>query len=262
MRPLPTNNEPLPPAQSLPARRRTAEQTLELGMSAAPANQRRNSCGSQRAYPWLLVTATLLAGAFCFLYINKPVIVAHEGLAPGVPAGPGSAAAETSGLIAADRLPGDDATAGLAATDGAADRPVAAEPRELKNAGEASTFEETNLRIQHVLGAQGPNGEDLGRVVLEVPVLYPSRTLRWTTDDVERARSLLTRIGNYQERSRALRSEAVELLTEWDQLVSSSIPAESLRADSPSLPENQGVGAAVDAPLDSAQTIRIESRPR
>lgn len=259
MRPLPTNNEPLPPAQSLPARRRTAEQTLELGMSAAPANQRRNSCGSQRAYPWLLVTATLLAGAFCFLYINKPVIVAHEGLAPGAPAKPGAAAADTAGLLASGSLPGDEATAG---PDGAADRPVVAEPRELKNASEASSFEETNLRIQHVLGAQGPNGEDLGRVVLEVPVLYPSRTLRWTTDDVERARSLLTRIGNYQERSRALRSEAVELLTEWDQLVSSSIPAESLRADSPSLPENQGVGAAVDAPLDSAQTIRIESRPR
>ncbi|MEM9237951.1 MAG: hypothetical protein AAGB14_14350, partial [Verrucomicrobiota bacterium] len=135
-------------------------------------------------------------------------------------------------------------------------KPSAAEPQHL--AGNGNAFEETNLRIQHVLGAQSQQGDDLGRVILDVPVLYQSGAIRWTEDDVSKARSLLSRIGSYQEKSRALREEAVQLISEWDQLIVDSIPDEALRADSRTLPENQGIGAADNAHLNTTDSIEIE----
>jgi hypothetical protein len=142
----------------------------------------------------------------------------------------------------ADRLPGDK-------SDGHLSKTVPVLPK----------FEETNLGIQHVLTAQAPTG-DLCRIVLDVPVLYQSRQLRWTERDVEEARDLLVRLSDYQEKSIALRSEGLALLDEWNRLLNRSIPTSELRADSPALPANQQNSPTLIVPagLDTRDSIQLK----
>ena len=121
-------------------------------------------------------------------------------------------------------------------------------------------FEETNLRVQHILTAQTP-GAKLARIDLDVPVLYQSRNLRWTPTDVADARILVARLMDYQEKSKILRAEGSDLLNAWNQLIARSIPGIDLRADSPSLPANQENLADVPSPagLRSTESIQIQS---
>ena len=123
-----------------------------------------------------------------------------------------------------------------------------------------TVFEETNLRIQHVLTAEAPGGH-LDRIDLDVPVLYQSRNLRWTTEEAADARELLVRLMDYQEKSRQLRSEGIQLLDSWNQLIGRSIPVSDLRADSPSLPANQQDTADAPGPagLSTTESIQIQS---
>lgn len=258
MRPLPTTPESLPEPQPVPEQTAhtlvKATRTLELGPPPSTINQRRAACPTQRAYPWLLGISTVMAAAFCWLYISKPVIVTQAKTAaitnnhgPSAVLNASAASLSRSPILPApSSLPGDDSS-----------RPQAVEPQNLAQS-ETSKFEQTNLKIQHVLGARGPAGEDLGRLTLEIPVLYQSGGLRWTQNDVEKSRALLTRIRSYQQKSHALREEALLLISEWDNLIISSIPDAALRADSPTLPENQGVGTAEAAPLKSTEAIEIE----
>ncbi len=222
------------------------------------SNRRSSSCPVQRVYPWLLSTSTLIAAVFCLLYITKPVIVpastasASISLVPAMPSG--SAAAQGPGLLPIkDRLPGE--TSAPSAT-----KPLAANPRrDLPAPASPGAFEETNLRIQHVLTAEAPGGH-LDRIDLEVPVLYQSRNLRWTPAEVEAARSLLTKLMDHQEKTRQLRAEGMELLDSWNHLISKSIPATDLRADSPSLPDNQEDAADSPRPAGwtSPESIQIQ----
>lgn len=262
MRPLPTTSHSSPlaakPAPTLPA-----PQTLELGPlsnSTSPApNRRATSCPVQRAYPWLLVSSTGLAALFCGLYMTKPVIVA------GRDPGPAATANAPAPVLAASASPLEEAESMLpraGALPGDVTKPQPADPRRLASAqaGPENAFEETNLQIQHVLKAQGPEGQDLGKIDLKVPVLYRSRALRWTPAEIASARDLMVRINNYQEASRILREEGSTLLTEWNALVGSSIPATALRADSPSL---SGTAQPVvgSEGLDSTEAIeKIQNR--
>jgi len=250
MQPLPTTPENLPAMRTLKAEV-AASRTIELGAGPGgpPSNQRRAACATQRAYPVLLVLSTLMAAVFCALYLSKPVIVRGE--AAAAPAATPAAVDPDAGTIqplapAPEALPGDEA-----------ERPQTAAPAQIAR-DDGDSFEETNLRIQHVLSAAGPAGQDLGRIVLDVPVLYQSGRIRWTQEDVARARSLLTRIGDYQQRARALRDEAIVLISEWDQLTVESIPEPALRADSPTLPENQGLGTAEVSTLKTSEAIEID----
>ena len=261
MRPLPTSTQVAPlTAKTAPVV--SSPQTLELGplnSHTAPAQNRRSpAAATQRAYPWLLVTSTVLSAVFFGLYLSKPVIaagvapsMAEAAMEPAPPMPPGPSAPKTPDplLPSGNALPGDKAS-----------RPQSADPRRLGSvaSGSAAAYEETNLRIQHVLNALGPGGEDLGKVTLEVPVLYGSRTLRWTPQEVARARALLVRIGDYQEKSRALREEGGALLEQWNALVGDSIPAGALRADSPSLTRDALLTPAEG--LDSSEAIEIQNR--
>jgi len=226
------------------------------------ANRRANSCGVNRVYPWLMVLSTAVAALFCLLYITKPVIVpAPAMIAPGIPAPSTPRAAaqqqEIEEIPAMALLPAGDKLPGEA---GRAVQPAPVDPREVMATPSAgSVFEETNLRIQHILTAEAPGGH-LDRIVLDVPVLYQSRGLRWTAAEVEEARQLLVGLMDHQERSRALRAEAMVLLDSWDSLVERSIPATELRADSPSLPFNQQDAAAAARPAGflSSETIKIQ----
>ena len=99
-------------------------------------------------------------------------------------------------------------------------------------------FEETNIRVQHVLDAESPSG-DISRIIVDIPVLYQSRNLRWSQQEATEARALLTRLTDHQEKTRILRDEGAQLLSAWNDLMDRSVPTAALRADSPSLPENQ-----------------------
>jgi len=211
--------------------------------------------GYTLAYPWLLLVSTTMAAVFCFMYITKPM----NTLAPSLtvrpttePAQAPSAGKENevkpSGLLPdPERLPGD----GGSPTAQKRDHPRPPRP--------TPAFEETNLQIQHVLNAEAPGG-DLSRIVINVPVLYQSRNLGWTEEDIGESRKLLVQLTAYQEKVRALREESTALLAAWNRLVDSSIPDSVLRADSPSLTANQGVTeiSPKKSGLDSAEAIQIQ----
>lgn len=221
------------------------------------ANRRANSCAAQRVYPWLLSASTATAALFCLMYITKPVIISatDSPLPPDAPAKPTLSMASvpstpTRLMPGSERLPGEQ---------GISNAPI--DPRSaLPGPPSATAFEETNLRIQHILTAEAPGGH-LDRIDIDVPVLYHSRSLRWSANEVGEARDLLVRLMDYQEKSSQLRSEGAELLDTWNRLIGHSIPASELRADSPSLPENQedAAGAPRPAGLITTESIQIKT---
>jgi hypothetical protein len=225
------------------------------------ANRRAAACPAQRAYPWLLFASTAVAALFCLLYITKPVILPAPAMiapvttakpAPATTAAPSSTSSPASLMPSGNTLPGEGQVAA---------KPIASDPRSVPpGPPSASAFEETNLRVQHVLTAEAPGGQ-LDRIVLDVPVLYQSRNLRWTADEVADARELLVRLMDYQEKSRSLRAEGIELLDAWNRLIEKSIPATDLRADSPSLPANQQDAADTARPSGLITTDSIQIRP-
>jgi hypothetical protein len=259
----------------IPAPKSSAGQTADGGMSTLPsplvtptgefsASNRRAgpACGTQRAYPWLLLFSTAVAALFCLLYITKPVIVPSPAMispvapmkttAPEKSQGPPAAIppASASLLPARDKLPGEGDS-----------KPVPSDPRSASAVAPAvSQFEETNLRIQHVLTAEAPGGQ-LDRIILDVPVLYQSRNLRWTPDEVAASRELLVRLMDYQEKCRNLRAEGIGLLDAWNQLIERSIPATQVRADSPTLPDNQQDAADTPRPAGLLSTDSIQIQP-
>lgn len=223
-------------------------------------NRRTSTCPVQRAYPWLLAASTGIAALFCLMYITKPVVLTNTDGGGTPTASPalsmaGSPDSHSDLLPSSDRLPGEKAPASGSI------KPSPADPRRaLPGPPSASAFEETNMRVQHILTAEAPGGH-LNRIDIDVPVLYQSRNLRWTATEVAGARSLLARLMDYQEKSRTLRAEGVELLDDWNHLIGGSIPASDLRADSPTLPENQQDGADSSRPAGLITTESIQLEP-
>ena len=111
-----------------------------------------------------------------------------------------------------------------------------------------------------MLDAEFPSG-DVSRIIVDVPVLYRSRNLRWSQDEAARARILLERLAAYQDQVRNLRSEGTLLLDEWNSLMTASIPGAALRADSPSLPANQqdGLMPGGSSASDTVDTIKLQN---
>ena len=252
--------EALPPAPAMPAQPlpQAADIQARPPLAAAPVQT--------RAYPWLLLASTSVSAIFCFMYITKPVfpvtpsltikpVAAQPRLTPDQPATQPATQPALSLLPSARQLPGDTQAPRPAANPPQRDNPH----RDLPASPVASAFEETNLHIQHILTAETPDG-DLSRIVLNVPVLYQTRTLGWTHDAVAESRELLKRLDTYQENTRILREEGIKLLAAWNRLVERSIPTSSLRADSPSLPANQTGVHSTQKPagLDTAESIQIQ----
>ncbi len=257
------------PAQKIAGTRTPQEDmpSLPTGLSAASGsfsktNRRTASSPVQRAYPWLLMASTIMAGTFCLLYITKPVIVAAgnketTAAKPETRSAPASNPANTKSvslLPDKDRLPGDSNNPAATNTSPANPR------RSILPPSHATNFEETNLRIQHILTAEAPGGH-VDRIDLEVPVLYQSRSLRWTPDEVAQARDLLARLMDYQEKSQSMRAEGMQLLDAWNRLIGNSLPAHDLRADSPSLPANQVDTAESPRLADSLSNGSIQIQP-
>lgn len=154
-----------------------------------------------------------------------------------------------------DGLPGMSPSQGRNAHGNVQSSPQA-DPR-LLAAGDGSGWENTNARVQHILSADTGDGE-LSKIVLNVPVLYETRTMRWTLTDVEKARDILTRLMVYENNLSKLKQEGKVLLADWNRLLEKTVPASSLRADSPSLPYNHSNRSAGDNIQDSGSSIKIE----
>ncbi len=219
-------------------------------ISYSTANRRASACSMQRVYPLLLFTSTAIAAVFCLMYLTKPFIQASSSRPGYSPEADASNLTITTGLLPDKQHLPEEKSAGETPRDAGISARTTAIP---------TTYEPTNLRIQHILSAEAPGGH-LSKIDIDVPVLYQSRSLRWTPTEVAEARDLLIRLANYKEKCRVLRSEGAELLGSWNTLVEKSIPTPALRADSPTLPSNQ-VDAA-DAPrpagLDTTDLIQIQ----
>lgn len=222
-----------------------------------------------KIYPVLLVFSTLVAAGFCWLYLNKPVIettTVVQTPAPHTPPAPAVIPPSTPSKPAV--APPKAEAPSLAEVPKPITPPVlkldskveSTLPRQLPTSA-TSPFEESNLRVQHVFTASTPTGE-LGRVILDVPVLYQSRNLRWSPQDVKEARLLLSRLNAYQEKVRELRGEGSALMESWNALIARSMPANVLRADSPSLPENQRATAKTGASQNSVDALRTQPASR
>jgi hypothetical protein len=228
------------PAEGTPINRRA---TSPLPVSTA---NRKNSPSVPKIYPVLLVTSTAISALFCFLYLTKPVLLPapliHEPVteavvpeAPATPSAPEAIAATVpDSSPASKQLPGD-------ASVSAPPKPANANP-----------FEETNLSIQHVVTAQAPGGITK-RLDFKVPVLYRSRNLLWTTQDIALAHDLLGRLSLHQQKTHQLRTEAVALETAWNALIERSTPSQGLQADSPTLIGNQELPGTPATSLRNAQ---------
>jgi hypothetical protein len=234
----------------------------------ANANRRAATSQLHRSYPWMLAASTAIAGVFCLMYVTKPVLQASQSnistpanspalskpddsLNPPLhsSAEPSKAATITGNLMPnQDRLPGEKVAISPLDQQTSPARPAP-----------SPVFEQTNLRIQHILNAEAPGGHH-EKIELKVPVLYQSRNLRWTAAEVIEARELLSRLADYQEKTQNLRAEGTVLLESWNHLIERSIPSGELRADSPTIPMNQQDAADSPRPtgLNTTDLIRIQ----
>jgi hypothetical protein len=234
----------------------------------ANANRRAATSPLHRSYPWMLAASTAIAGVFCLMYVTKPVLQASQSNnfaptnAPILPktedssnesihssAEPGKVAAVTGNLMPnQDRLPGEKV----------ASPPLVQETSQPRSAP-SPVFEQTNLRVQHILNADAPGGYH-EKIELKVPVLYQSRNLRWTAAEVIEAREVLARLADYQEKMQNLRAEGTPILESWNRLIERSIPSSELRADSPTIPVNQQDAVNFPRPtgLNTTDLIRIQ----
>lgn len=170
-----------------------------------------------------------------------------------------SSSKASSGKSGVDLIPSENALPGVLSADRAlaTQSPKAIDPSQLAGSGDGSGWETTNSRVQHILSADTGNGE-LTKIVLNVPVLYQTRTMRWTPADIKKARGVLTRLMVYEGNLAKIKQEGKALLMDWNQILEKTVPAQALRADSPSLPYNHGEQLRNGGLPDSGSTIKVE----
>lgn len=250
MKPIPAQHAPTPEPPGDAMTPSPAALTAGTG-NFSSANRRAGHQSVNRAYPWLLFLSTLTAAFFCLLYITKPVTGPTVQSSPSRPPASSPVATPPASPPAAGHrlLPGNTLPEHSAPTP-----PPAQAKLTPASAPMHSTYEETNLRVQHILNANAPGGH-VNRIDIDVPVLYQSRNLRWTAAEVSEARGLMLRLMEHQDKTRQLKNEGQELLAAWSKLISRSIPGAQLRADSPSLPANQEDAANHSEPPATASGV-------
>jgi len=228
--------------------------------------------GMIKAYPWLLGTSVCLSAVLCWMYVTKPVIAAasvatsQSTVSNPPPSNEPSLPAGGASLIPSDTaLPGAEPSATNRAAVGHGAKqlgsPVSIDPRKLAAmSGDPSEagWESTNLKVQHILSADSGNGQ-LEKIILDVPVRYETRTMRWTSMDVEKARNVLGRLMIYERDLNNLRKQGEIILQDWNSLMEHTVPAPALRADSPSIPYNHSHGNERGALPDSSTVIQVDS---
>jgi len=248
----------------------------EPSVSPSSKNFKKSPPTIYKAYPWLLGISTCLSALFCWMYVTKPVIQTSElpkNERKEVLQSQEEPTSQNSSQKVVKKsanpknvrslLPGNDGLPGMKTSNGKSvaksslhdNKPV--DPRQLLDSGDGTGWETSNSRIQHILRAETSTGE-VKKIVLNVPVLYQSRTMRWTPEDVQKARSILTRLLVYEKNLADIRREGDMLLSDWNRLLAKTVPAKVLRADSPSLPYNHTPMEGVGRLPESKNTIKIE----
>ena len=249
--------------------------TVNVGVSVGRPHTESGQL--DKAYPWLLGVSTCLSALLCWMYVTKPVIIPDRSPVvasaeqeshrteqePVVNDGADSGLVEGSLIPSDSRLPSGSEKP--VASQGV-EFPLTEDPKMLNPAqldareqGVAIGWEKTNLKVQHILSADTGSGKN-EKVVVNVPVLYESRSMRWTPEKIEKAREVLARLMVYERNLGDLRKEGGAILAEWNQIIEETVPASSLRADSPSLPYNQNNGSAAAALPDSSSLIQVEDK--
>lgn len=222
--------------------------------SYSVSNKKITHCSVRTLYPWLLFASTTVAATFCLAYITKPVIVSNPN-----PPSTSTTRIIKQELVTDKTSPSDPSEKIIPDSSVLPGEPTPASLTNVPPASPlASDFEETNVRVQHILDAKSPTG-DMSRIVLDVPVLYQSRNLRWSQQEAAEARILLSRLSEYQLKARDLREEGTTLLEDWNNLMEKSIPVQALRADSPSLPSNQQDSPLAPRRMEAANSIQLQT---
>ncbi|MDQ8190727.1 hypothetical protein [Roseibacillus persicicus] len=197
------------------------------GRAVLHANTEKPEAKSlSRFYPPLLFLSTALTGVFFFLYLTKPVVVESVTPAMGavVPAvGAAEPSTEAPPMVAEEELspfpdemmiPGENLP-GL--------QPLAANSdREAQPA-----MQSTTLGVEQIVQVESLNGE-LEEFTVSLPVLYPENMLSWNESSIVEAQRLAEEIELHLEQVRAVQANGVQLLEDWNRLVSGSVPKEVL----------------------------------
>lgn len=226
------------------------------------------------AYPWLLGASVCLSAVLCWMYVTKPVLapaavqdipqpVSDVVNVKPIKIKPVKTLTTKPALIPSeDTLPGEEPSTTIAnkpeeasvGGSNAANEPVKVSPDRVAG---GVRWENTNLKVQHILRADAGTGE-LEKIILNVPVRYETRTMRWTTEDIAKARTILSRLMVYERDLNNLRQQGKGILKDWNSLLERTVPSTVLRADSPSLPYNHGYGAQPQDLPDSSAVIKID----
>jgi len=126
--------------------------------------------------------------------------------------------------------------------DASTSKPIdEADPRELgvtANEGPNKEYEETLASVQRTLTAVSPSGEKQ-LIRLKIPVMYQSRTLRLTKDNITGSQSTLAKLKTKHAELKTFREDIEAILQEWNKIVENTTPNQLLLPESPTLPNNQ-----------------------
>ena len=251
------------PLEPIPTEPVSSAQNVEHAPLNQPLSNPAANTRMSKAYPLLLGAIVCLSGALCWMYITKPVIVSTPPQQPaaslltvekdvtevtGVKLGK-EASVESDLVPSEDALPGETPSGNRTAASAKSGKlPAGVKP--------GVRWENTNLKVQHILRAMTENGEQ--KIILDVPVRYETRTMRWTKEDIAEARNILSRLMIYERDLNNLRQQGKGVLNDWNLLLGRTAPATVLRADSPSLPYNQGHGNQPRDLPDGSSLIKVD----
>ncbi|MFC4995466.1 hypothetical protein [Rubritalea tangerina] len=213
-------------------------------------------------YKFLLTFSTLSAVFFCWLYVTKPTHIVSSNVTENTPAPSTSENVEedTSSKpsnfvnLQQSSLPGDGPSE-LPPTETNASQKGAPIPLATTDSTEGLVgFEETNHKVQHVLTAKSNSSSE--RIILQVPVIYKTRGLRFSPEQTKEAQRVLRALKIYQSQIQKLHQDGQNIQLAWNNLLMSAQPIDALRADSPSLPSNAPSHPNILSE-NSSQTIKI-----
>lgn len=219
-------------------------------------------------YKYLLTFSTLSAVFFCWLYVTKPTIVTASKVESEDSSATLSNSSDTTEKVQPDPalnsfaklnntgLPGDTSNSETLSPISAATKGSNIPLPQSDSTKSLVGFEETNDRVQHVITAQSNSSSE--RIILEVPVIYKTRGLRFGPEQANEAQRVLRALKIYQSQIKKLHQDGKNIQVAWDSLLMSAQPVEALRADSPSLPQKSSTHPSMLSG-NSASTIKLSN---